>query len=144
MFRHFGSRLELVVAAADEVRARQFDGFRAGLRALPEVTVEECLLLLRAACRAPMNAAWYELLVAARTDAELREALAPMARRYHEEIVALGRSLPVAETIPEEELDTVLLGVVHLLDGEALMAVVHPHPEQEDRRIAQLVRVLSG
>lgn len=144
LFRHFGTRLELVVAAADEVRARQLAAFRAALEQLGEATVEDCVLLLRAACRAPMNAAWYALLVAARTDPELRRALGPMVERYHREILDLGRSLPVAATIPEPELDTLLLGIVHLLDGEALVAAVHAHPEQEDRRVAQLVRVLSG
>jgi AcrR family transcriptional regulator len=144
LFRHFGSRIELVLAAADEVRARQFVGFRAALEQLDEITLEECLRLLRAACRAPVNAAWYELLVAARTDPDLREALAPLAARYHAEILAMGRSLPVAAAIPEREVDTLLLGIVHLLDGEALVAAVHAHPEQEDQRIAQLVRVLAG
>lgn len=144
LFRHFETRLELVVAAADEVRARQLAAFRSALGRLGEATVEDCVLLLRAACRAPMNAAWYALLVAARTDPDLRRALGPMVERYHREILDLGRSLPVAGTIPEPELDTLLLGIVHLLDGEALVAAVHAHPEQEDRRVAQLVRVLSG
>lgn len=144
LFRHFESRLDLIVAAADEVRARQFAAFGAGLERLGEITVQDCLLLLRAACRAPVNAAWYELLVAARTDPGLRDALAPMAARYHREITELGRTLPIAGLIPEEELDTVLLGVVHLLDGEALAAVVNPQPAQDDRRIAQLVHVLNG
>ncbi len=144
LFRHFESRLDLIVAAAEEVRSRQFAAFRAGLERLGEITVQDCLLLLRAACRAPVNAAWYELLVAARTDPDLREALAPMAARYYREITELGRTLPIAEVIPEQELDTVLLGVVHLLDGEALVAVVAPQGAHEDRRIAQLVHVLAG
>lgn len=144
LFRHFETRLELVVAAAEEVRARQLAAFGAALEQLGDATVEDCVLLLRAACRAPMNAAWYALLVAARTDPELRRALGPMVERYHREILDLGRSLPVAATIPEPELDTLLLGIVHLLDGEALVAAVHAHPEQEDRRVAQLVRLLSG
>jgi AcrR family transcriptional regulator len=144
LFRHFESRLDLIVAAADGVRARQFVAFRAGLEALPEITVRDCLLLLRQACRAPMNAAWYELLLAARTDDALRERLGPFVERYHREISAIGRSLPVAGLIPDAELDTVLLTIVHLLDGEAMTAAVHAHPDQEDLRIEQLVRMLSG
>lgn len=144
LFRHFESRLELVVAAAEEVRARQLGAFREALADLGEATVEDCVVLLRAACRAPMNAAWYALLVAARTDADLRAALGPMVERYHREILELGGSLPVSAAIPEAERDTLLLSVVHLLDGEALVAAVHAHPEQEDRRVTQLVRVLAG
>lgn len=144
LFRHFPTRLDLVLAAADAVRARQFAAFGAGLQALEEVTVQECLVLLRRACRAPMNAAWYELLVAARHDEGLRAGLVPLLERYHREICELGRTLPVAQLIPEDELDTLLLTVVHLLDGEAVTAVVLDHPEQEDRRITQLVRLIAG
>lgn len=144
MFRHFDSRLDLILAAADAVRARQFEQFRTGIAALEKITIEDCLVLLRKACRAPMNAAWYELMVAARTDAELRERLEPLAARFHREILEIGRALPVSGVIPDEELDTVLLSLVHLLDGEAIMAAVHPHPDQEKRRIDQLVRLLAG
>ena len=132
-----------VVAAADTVRARQLEAFREGLLASQEVTLRECLVLLRRACRAPVNAAWYELLVAARHDEALREGLVPLVERYHREITEVGRALPVADVVPAEELDTLLLSVVHLLDGEAVTAVVLGHPEQEDRRLDQLVRFIT-
>jgi AcrR family transcriptional regulator len=146
LFRHFDSRLDVIVAAADAVRARQFEGFRDGLGALDTFDLAECVRLLRRATRAPINAAWYELLVAARTDAALNERLEPLARRYHREIIAIGHTLPIAAHLPTAERDTIVLGVVHMLDGEALMATVHPHPhpEQEDIRVEQLVRLLRG
>jgi AcrR family transcriptional regulator len=144
LFRHFGSRLDVIVAAADEVRSRQFVDFRVGLEAMQAFSVAECLRLLRRATRAPMNAAWYELLVAARTDADLRERLTPLAQRYHREIIEIGRALPVAPGLPDDQRDTLVLGIVHLLDGEAITATVLAHPEQEDLRIEQLVRVLAG
>ncbi len=65
-------------------------------------------------------------------------------QRYHEEIIELGRALPIAASMPPAELDTIVLGIVHMLDGEAIMATVHPHPEQEDVRVEQLVRILAG
>jgi AcrR family transcriptional regulator len=144
LFRHFESRLDVMVAAADEVRARQFVDFRAGLEALDAFSVAECVRLLRAATRAPVNAAWYELLLAARTDADLRERLSPLAERYHREIVEIGHELPIAAAMPTAELDTLVLGIVHMLDGEAIAATVHPHPEHEDLRVEQLVRILAG
>lgn len=144
LFRHFPTRLDLVVAAADEVRRRQFEEFRTGLSGFGSASVEHCLTLLRAACRAPINGAWYELLIAARSDTALRDRLVPFTVRYHREIVDLGRSLPIAGTVPPAELDTVLFTVVHLLDGEALSAVVHPQPEQEDVRLRLVARLLRG
>lgn len=144
LFRHFDSRLDVILAAADAVRARQFDVFREGLGSLGEFDLGEVVRLLRRATRAPINAAWYELVVAARTDADLRERLEPLAQRYHREIIEIGRTLPIAASMTTSELDTIVLGVVHMLDGEALMATVHAHPEQEDVRVEQLVRILSG
>lgn len=144
VFRHFPSRLDVVVAAADHVRARQFDSFRAGLATLGTDSVMTCLRLLRAACRAPINAAWYELLNAARSDAELRERLAPVAARYHAEIAAFGRTLSVAREIPGHRLDMVLFTVVHLLDGEALSAAVHAQPAQEGPRLELLAALLTS
>ena len=144
LFRHFESRLDVILAAADAVRARQFVDFRTGLESMSVFDVAEVVRLLRRATRAPINAAWYELLVAARTDAQLRRRLEPLARRYHEEIIELGRALPIAASMPTVELDTIVLGIVHMLDGEALTATVFPHPEQEDVRVEQLVRILAG
>ena len=144
VFRHFDTRMDVIVAAADRVRARQFDGFRAGLSELEAFDLAQVVRLLRRATRAPINAAWYELVVAARTDSDLRDRLEPLAQRYHREIIDIGRTLPFAAHMSSIELDTIVLGIVHMLDGEALMATVHAHPEQEDARVEQLVRVLSG
>lgn len=144
LFRHFPSRLDLVVAAADHVRARQFAAFRTGLAELGADSVMTCLRLLRAACRAPINAAWYELLGAARSDPALQARLAPVAARYHAEIAAFGRTLPIARLIPDHRLDMVLFTVVHLLDGEALSAVVHAQPDQEESRLELVAALLTS
>ena len=149
VFRHFPARLDLMVAAADAVRERQFANFRLGLAQLggpgdsPE-SVRECLRLLRAACRAPINAARYELLGAARTDPALRARLAPMAQRYHAQIAEFGRTLPIASRFEPAEFDTLLFTIVHLLDGEAVAAVVHPQPEQEEPRLALVAQLVTG
>jgi AcrR family transcriptional regulator len=144
LFRHFGSRLDVILAAADRIRARQLVDFGEGLESLDDTDLGEVVRRLRRATRAPINAAWYELVVAARADDELRTVLEPLAERYHGEILALGRALPIADRLPPVELDTIVLGIVHMLDGEALMASLLPHPEQEDVRVEQLVRILSG
>ncbi len=144
LFRHFPTRLDIVVAAADEVRRRQFEEFRAGLSAFGNASIEHCLLLLRAACRAPINGAWYELLIAARSDTQLRERLIPFTVRYHGQIAELARTLPIAGMVDSSRLDTVVFSIVHLLDGEALAAVVHPQPEQENMGLEMIAHLLRG
>ena len=144
LFRHFPTRLDLVIAAADEVRMRQFEAFSKGLANVGTDSISTCLRLVREACRAPMNAAWYELLIASRSDAELRDRLAPLAARYHAEIAEFARSQAGELPIPPALMDTVIFTIVHLFDGEALAAAVHPQPEQEELRMQMLENLLRG
>ncbi|HEX4190908.1 MAG TPA: TetR/AcrR family transcriptional regulator [Marmoricola sp.] len=132
LFRHFESRLALVVAAAEEVGRRHVEGFRS----LGDAPVADLLEFARGRSRARINAVWFELLVAARTDSELRERLAPVAVRLYDTIeeLALGPSFG-----PELDPDLVRLvgtSMVHMFDGEAVIRVVLPRPEIEDARLA--------
>jgi hypothetical protein len=106
--------------------------------------VTTCLTLLRQACRAPINRAWYELLGAARNDPQLRLGLEPLVARYHAQIRDTARTLPFAGSVPPDLLDTLVFTVVHVFDGEAMSAVVHPQPEQEGLRIDLLAHLLLG
>jgi AcrR family transcriptional regulator len=144
LFRHFPTRLDLVIAAADDVRHKQFEAFSQSLTLLDAGTLEDCLRLVRAACRAPMNGAWYELLVAARTDAALRERLAPLTSEYHDQIAAFARTLPAVQYLPEGQIELVALTVVHLFDGESVAAAVNPQPARDDARLELVLRWLSG
>jgi len=144
MYRHFPTLLDLVIAAAEEVRERQFNDFLAGLATLGQVSEEECIELLRAACRRPINAAWYDLMIAARTDGELRERLQPFAESYHSAMLEFARTLPVADRWEKEGFETAIFSVVHMLDGEAIAQAVHDQPELEQMRTAQLAALLRG
>ncbi|MFZ2175252.1 MAG: TetR/AcrR family transcriptional regulator [Rhodococcus sp. (in: high G+C Gram-positive bacteria)] len=144
LFRHFPTRVDLMVAAANHVRAQQFENFRSALERVDPASMVDCLRLLRAACRAPINSAWYELLGAARTDTELRERIATVAVEYHAEIAAFARTLPAAANIPSAHLDAVLFTAVHLFDGEAVSSVLDPQPDQDELRLQMLARALSG
>jgi len=144
MYRHFPTLLDLVIAAAEDVRARQFHDFRDGLAALGRLSEEECIELLRATCRRPINSAWYDLMVAARTHPELRERLQPFARTYHAAILEFARSLPIAKRWEPDAFATAIFSLVHLLDGEAIAAVVNDQPEFEGLRTALLAALLRG
>ncbi|WP_207840392.1 TetR/AcrR family transcriptional regulator [Williamsia soli] len=144
LFRHFPTRLDLVIAAADEVRRRQFEAFSQSLAMLGTDTLADCLLLVRAACRAPVNGAWYELLVAARTDAGLRERLAPMLAEYHTQIADFARMIPSVQGLPPGQIEVVALTVVHLFDGESVAAAVNPQPALDDARLELVLGWLAG
>lgn len=144
MYRHFDSLLDLHVAAAGHIRSQQLAEFRDRLARLGDSPAEECVVLLREACRRPMNGAWYDLMVAARTDDALRERLRPSTVGYHDEILALARSVPVAEGWDEHAFAVAVFSVIHLLDGEAITTVLHPQPELEEARTAMLAALLRG
>lgn len=144
MYRHFPTMLDLIVAAADEVRRLQFAEARAALAGVDDITVERCVELLREACRRPMNGAWYDLIVASRTDAALRERMAPFTERYHAEILDLARTLPIAEQWDPDAYAVVIFSVIHLLDGEAMAAVLNPQPELDAARTVMLATLLRN
>ena len=144
LYRHFPTLLDLVVAAAEEVRDRQFQEFLDRVGSLGEISEEECIELLRAICRKPINAAWYDLMVAARTDAELRDRLQPFAKSFHGAIMELAVALPVAARWEPAAFATAVFSVLHLLDDEAITAVVSDRPELEQLRTAQLAALLRG
>lgn len=144
LFRHFPTRLDLVIAAADSVRARQFEAFSQSLALLGTGTLADCLVLVRQACRAPINGAWYELLIAARTDAGLRDRLAPLLAEYHDQIAQFARTVPAVQGLPDGQIELVALTIVHLFDGEAVAAAVNPQPELEQQRLELVLGWLAG
>jgi len=127
MFRHFDTRLDIVVAAAAEVSRRQLVTFTE-LLAGTDGSLRTILSLTRSATRAPINAAWHELLSAARTDAELRSRMSELISSYYDQIIDLARAQPALAAVPQDLLRPLVLTVIHAFDGEALATVVHPEP----------------
>jgi hypothetical protein len=128
------------------VSRRQLDGFAERFAARPpgEEPLRDALALLRDAARQPMNAVWFELLVAARTDADLRARLEPLARSYYDRIYELAASLPFAAGTPPEALDLGVRLALHFFDGEAIRSAVAPEPGREDDLLRALGDLLTG
>ncbi|MCW2497951.1 helix-turn-helix domain-containing protein [Jatrophihabitans sp.] len=143
IFRHFDTRLDIVVAAAAEVAARQLTTF-GSLLADTDGSLRTILELTRAATRAPINAAWHELLSAARTDAELRGRMETLITGYYAQIVDLARAQPALAAVPTEVLEPLVLTVIHAFDGEALATVVHPQPELDAVTLDLLEAMLTA
>lgn len=141
MFRHFASRLDLVVAAAEEVGRRHLDEFRA----LGPATINQQLEFARSRSRARINAVWFELLIAARTDTALREHLTPVAIRLYDNIEDLAINAGLGAALADPELARVAAtAVVHMFDGEAVIRAVLPRPELEEARLAGLIELFDA
>jgi AcrR family transcriptional regulator len=89
---HYPTKRELVTAAIEHVLQRRLAEFRSdtapsaapGQREDVKVRMEAAVQRLWALTSGPTFYAWLELLVAARTDPALREAMAAIARRFEE------------------------------------------------------------
>lgn len=145
LFRFFPSVLDLVLAASEEVARRQIAEFerRFAEASGGEDPIATALHLLRETCRSPTNTVFYELLVAARTDPDLRSALVQPMRRYYETIRQTAESVPGTEALPPGALEVLLFTAIHTFDGEALARIVLPRPELEEPRLDLLLGLLA-
>lgn len=164
LFRHFPTREALMVAVGIDVGEAMLGSYEATFRAatssmstLPTSPPNDqdvaplvgALALVRGHCRSRKNQAFYELVMAARTDDRLRAALGPATAAYYASIEALARSLlpDLARSLgPRFPLlvDTLLA----VFDGEALHGFVLPDAALRDgprvEFLATIVRLLAG
>ncbi len=149
VFRHFDSRMDLVVAAAGEVSRRHL-AVVTELR-IPEsiahpVDLAALMHLIRKQIRSDINTVWLELLVAARTEPELRLRIAPVLRELYDELEELAVSVLTPDVSPETAR-LLTTSLIHMFDGEAILRTTYPRPELEDARIDQVAaafRTLTG
>ena len=104
LLHHFASKAELLGAAVDHVVNRCEMEFREAFAALPveERTLERAVDQLWEIFRGPSFDAALELLVAARTDAELRTVLQEVLERFERNVSAdFGVLFPATASVPE-------------------------------------------
>ncbi|GAA3053159.1 transcriptional regulator, TetR family [Actinokineospora globicatena] len=137
LFRHFETRLDLVVTVAEEVGRRQIAGFVA--RVHPFFTEAsdfvEVLRAIREASRSPLNIVWFELLLAARTDDELRARLAPTIEAYSKDIYLTALRIPAIAAQPDEIRQVAVFTGLHMFDGETFVNAVYPRPDLDEKRL---------
>lgn len=139
LFRHFDSRLDLVVAAAEEVGRRHL----AAVVSLGDAPIEKLLAFARSRSRDRINAVWFELLIAARTDTALREQLTPVAVALYDRIEELALASAQTARMDPELTRLVVTSVVHMFDGEAVIRAVLPRTELEEARLKAAVDLFN-
>jgi AcrR family transcriptional regulator len=146
LFRHFSSLLELVVAAGTDLARRQIAEFGTRFQRVnkKKAPVAAALELVREIVRSPENAVFYELLVAARTDATLRQALEAPLADYYAAIRGAALLVPGLDALPPSLLDTLVFSATFLFDGEALHRTVLRRPEAEAERMALLTAFVDA
>jgi len=92
---HFPTKAELVTTAVDHLFTRRTDEFRAAFATLPSGTnrTAAAIDLLWSMVSGPTFYAWLELVVAARSDAELETTVSAMAARFADTVQRTFREL---------------------------------------------------
>lgn len=119
---HFPSKQALVVAAVEHLTDRRRDDMRVSVASLPaERRTRGVLDILASHFVSPVFFAALELWVAARTDAELRESVAPLERRMGRETHAYAvELLGIDETLGDNR--HLVQATLDLLRGLGLAA----------------------
>ena len=145
LFRHFPTLEALMVAVGEHVGRQLLEAYRSDFERLRdrEEPIALAIALVRKHCRSRPNQAWYELSVAARTNAVLRKALVPMTIRYYESIEQLAReTLPDLAATLGPAFPVVVDTIVSIFDGEVVHRFVLENPPLEDARLEFLGMLL--
>lgn len=147
LFRHFPTMGDFMAATAQETLRRQLDTFTARFHELAaqDSDLEAALRVIREVAGNTTNTVLYELMIAARTDEQLRNALQPALVEYGTKIVELAaHTVGRSDAIDDEDFVTLVFMVTDLFDGEAILRSIRPYPELEDRRIPLLLNMLAA
>jgi AcrR family transcriptional regulator len=139
LLHHFPSKAELVaatVAHLAQLRGRELKERAASLPA-GEARIDAVFDLLWQSFTGPLFYVAMELRAAARTDRELRRALAPVERDVHVGIVQQYRTLFGAEIAARPGFDRALELTLQLMIGAGMTSILHG----EQARVETLVAV---
>lgn len=145
LFRHFPTRQALLVATAEHVATRNVEAFRATTEGAAVDSVDDVAAVLghlRAAVLSPANQTWRELLVAARSDADLRTALLPARESLQAQMLDAAADL-WGDRLPADDLPAVLSIVVNMLDGLAFSALDPDPTAAPGRTVERALRLLA-
>lgn len=146
LFRHYATRLTLLIAVAEDIEQGLRDLYRTDflrLRPTREDELRLALELLRANVGSPLHQAWFELLIAARTDPALHEALLPLWQRRATADQALATLLlpEAAQALPD--FAVIVDTMVTLFHGEGVDRFLRHDADAENRRLEWLLAQLG-
>lgn len=142
MLHHFPSKVDIVRAAVEYLHAKRLKAFkRAVQRSVPDGDrIRMNLDAYWQHVRHPMFVAFFELMVAARTDPELAQILRPAQEAFEEEWHSTARELFTEWHTDDQTFDVALDLTRYVLEGMAISFLVHKENER-DRRVLDYLEV---
>ena len=141
---HFPTRAALVAAAVEHLYAQLTEAYQTAFARVPRGAdrLRAAIELLWSMFTEPRYAAVLELFTAARTDAELRAHVRPIAERHQANVYRLARRY-FPEAAHGRGLDEALTLVLDAMQGMASTRVVHEHGPTAAARLAALYRLVA-
>lgn len=148
LFKHFDSKLSLLGAAIDHLFQEMIASYERAFETVaaerPDRRLSAALDLLRATFAEPRLQAAFELYVAARTDASLREAIEPAMRAHRQNLKTVAHALFPEEAARTPTFEAAVDLILDTLQGAALGALVLPDPDSDAPVFALLERWVDG
>jgi len=147
MLHHFPSKAVLVAAACDHIFQTGVDEFRAVIEAVPAGTdhIDVAIDTLWELFQGATFAAWFELITAGRTDADLRPHVALVANRMRDTTAATWNELfdppPAADPATAELYEAAPLLIFAVLEGLAMTRMTGvPGAEADAEKVLNQVK----
>ena len=136
---HYPRKEDLVIASVEHVFRLRLEEFGRAFMAIPAATDRRPIAvdLLWSVFQGPVFHAWLELVVASRTDRNLREALRAMNERFQEDLRIYFKEIfgPSPLTTDFELIPTFIFA---LMDGMAMRLIVGN--DRENQQILDLLK----
>lgn len=144
MLHHYPSKAELLYAAMDYLHNKRLSDLRKEVAKFDEAedVVEVAVNLFWEMVKHPWFHAMQELTMAARTDAELRETLLPLADRFEREIFRATQELFAGYARPGTPFEEMRDVARFMFDGLGMARVLHEDDVFADRALAFFKRLL--
>jgi AcrR family transcriptional regulator len=146
LFRHFPTRRDLIVATLEHIYVTRSVDFAEILE--PDLGGESAariaaqLRRVRDFVRDPINMVFLEVMMASRTEPDLRDGVVPLLQRADREILAIASRNPVVARMTDQSRRVWFDVTQQVLWIEALWATSLPEQTYDDMKIDALVRLM--
>jgi AcrR family transcriptional regulator len=146
ILHHFPTKADLVSSAVEYILEQRRNVFLERFAHLPkdEGLMDAILAALWHEVRGPMFYAWLELVVASRTDAELKKKLHPLAHRWVEMVDSTFRAI-FALPRTDDKHPHALAPIVTLrtMEGLALEMIARPDDPTLEKRVLRALKTIA-
>jgi AcrR family transcriptional regulator len=146
ILHHFPTKADLVSTAVEHVMEKRLAAFRDQFAKfkIDENLVDSIIQVLWGEINGPIFYAWLELLVASRTDADLKKKVAPIAERWTENVDATFRDIfGIPRTADKHPLALAPIVTFMILEGLALERIARPKDPALEKRVLKALKTMA-